>query len=221
MERDRVMQTERLIQELAGGLQPVRRLRPPALRATLWLAPVAVLIGLAVALLADQGLVAQRMAVTRIAIECAAAGLTGISAIVAAFMLSVPGRAPLWAALPLPPFAAWLAVCGVGCLRNGWSLHGPGGFIGGSSHCFAFIVAVSVPLALALFAVLRRARPIAPLPVAVLGALGVAALADFTLEFFHPFDVTVIDLALHLAGIGVVVLLGIGLRARLLGAAHR
>jgi hypothetical protein len=44
----------------------------------------------------------------------------------------------------------------------------------------------------------------------------VAASAAFLLEFFHPFDVTVIDLALHLAAVGVVMALGIGLRRRVL-----
>jgi hypothetical protein len=38
------------------------------------------------------------------------------------------------------------------------------------------------------------------------GALGVAALAAAALQFFHPFDVTVTDLALHGAAAGVVIL---------------
>jgi len=210
------METEQLIQELVSGLQPVRRLRSPELRAAWWLAAVAVLIGLALLGFADWARVMQRMAMPRIALECTAAGLTGISAIFAAFLLSVPGHSPRWTALPLPAFVLWLATSGLGCLRNGWSLHGPGGFAGDSPHCFGFIVVVSVPLSIGLFAVLRRARPIAPLPVAALGTLGVAALADFVLEFFHPFDVTVIDLALHLAGIAVVMGAGIALKHRLL-----
>ena len=89
---------------------------------------------------------------------------------------------------------------------------GVGGFVGESRHCFAFILAASVPLAAALFIALRRARPIDPVPVAALGTLGVAATAAFVLEFFHPFDVTVIDLALHLAAIALVIAGGIGLR---------
>jgi hypothetical protein len=76
---------------------------------------------------------------------------------------------------------------------------------------------MSVPLALGLFWMLRRARPIAPLSVAALGTLGVAASAAFMLQFFHPFDVTVIDLSLHLAAIALVVLLGTMWRRPLLG----
>ena len=73
-----------------------------------------------------------------------------------------------------------------------------------------------MPLAAGLFWMLRRARPIAPLPVAALGTLGVAATAAFMLQFFHPFDVTVIDLALHLAAVGLVILIGTAFQRPLL-----
>jgi len=206
------LKTERLIGRLSADLEPVRRLRAPPLRAALWLAIVFALIALALWLFADWGAFLSRMALPRRALECAATALTGITAVLAAFVSSVPGRSRWWAALPAPPFALWLAAGGLGCLQNGWSLHGPGGFLGDSSHCFVFIVAVSVPLAIALFWMLRQARPIAPLRVAALGTLGVAGLAAFVLEFFHPFDVTVIDLALHLAAVALVMLAGITVR---------
>lgn len=204
--------TERLIGKLSADLKPVRRLRPPPLRAALWLAIVFALIALAVWLFADWRAFLARMAVPRRALECAATALTGITAVLAAFVCSVPGRPRWWAVLPAPPFALWLAAGGLGCLHNGWSLHGPRGFMGDSPHCFVFIIAVSVPLAIALFWVLRRARPIAPLRVAALATLGVAGLAAFVLEFFHPFDVTVIDLALHLAAVALVMLAGVTVR---------
>ena len=53
--------------------------------------------------------------------------------------------------------------------------------------------------------------------MAILGTLGVAASAAFLLEFFHPYDVTAIDLALHLAAVAAVILLGTALRRPLLG----
>lgn len=213
------MQTDKVIESLAAQLQPVQRLRSPLLRALLWLAVVgavgALLIGHAIGL----GIFLQRIAVPRVAVENFATALTAITAVIAAFELSVPGRSPRWATLPVLPFLVWLGASGLGCLSNGLSLHGADGFSGESPHCFAFITGASVPLALGLFWMLRRARPIAPLPVAALGTLGVAAAAAFMLQFFHAFDVTVIDLALHLAAVSLVVVIGTAWRRPLLAAA--
>lgn len=210
------MNTEKLIESLAAQLTPVRRLPPPGLRAARWLAGAALAGALAVSLTVGVHVFAVRTAVPRVAWQCVGEGLTAVTAVLAAFMRSVPGRSARWALLPLPGCLLWLAASGLGCLANGWSLHGPGGLIGESSHCFAFILGASVPLAAALFPLLRRAHPIDPLPVATLGMLGVAACAAFVLEFFHPFDVTVIDLALHMAAVGIVMAVGIALRRRVL-----
>jgi hypothetical protein len=212
------MHTDRVIESLAAQLQPVRRLRSPLLRALLWLAVVGAVGGVVIARQVGLGIFLQRMALPRVAVEDCATALTAISAVIAAFELSVPGHSPRWALLPLLPLLSWLAASGLGCLSNGMSLHGADGFSGDSPHCFTFIAGVSVPLALGLFWMLRRARPIAPLPVAALATLGVAASAAFMLQFFHPFDVTVIDLALHLSAVGLVVLIGTAWRRPLLAA---
>ena len=190
--------TEQLIAELGTGLAAVRPLRPPVVRALLWLALAAALAALALgAMHADLALFVQRSSEPRLALEFAATLLTGIAAVLAAFHLAVPGRAGRWALAPLPPLALWLACSGLGCLRNGL-----GAVDGG---CFVFIVGASVPLAFTLWLLLRRARPLAPLPVALTGGLGVAALGAFVLQFFHPFDVTVMDLGAHAAAVGLVV----------------
>jgi hypothetical protein len=215
------MQTDQFIEHLASELEPVQVLRSPALRALLWLAFVGVVTAALILRYAHMSSVLQRLAVPRVAVECVATALTAVTAIVAAFELSVPDRSPRWAWLPLPPFLLWLAASGLGCLRNGLSLPGPEGFLGDSPHCFMFITSASVPLAVGLFWMLRRARPIDPLPVAAIGTLGVAATAAFILEFFHPFDVTVIDLTWHLSAVGLVVLLGTAWRRPLLDASAR
>ena len=135
----------------------------------------------------------------------AAGLLTGITAVVAAFYLSVPDRGSWWRYAPLPPLALWVATSGLGCLQYGFGMGPAGDRLGESLHCFRFIIMVSAPLALLLYVVLRRARPLQPLPVALTAALGVAALAAFVLQFFHPFDSTVIDLTMHAAAVLVVV----------------
>jgi hypothetical protein len=212
------MQTERLIEQLTTELTPVRVLRAPALRALAWLTVVGVISAALIMRFSPLELILPRLAVTRVTVECAATALTAVTAILAAFELALPDRSPRWAWLPLPTFLIWLGASGLGCLRNGISLGGSGQLAGDSPHCFVFITAVSVPLAAALFWMLRRARPINALPVAAVGTLGVAATAAFVLQFFHPFDVTVIDLSLHLAAIGLVVLIGTAWRRRLLDA---
>jgi hypothetical protein len=212
------MQTDKLIEALATQLQPVRRLRSPLLRALLWLAVVGAVGGVVIAREVGLGIFMQRVAIPRVAVECVATALTAVTAVIAAFELSVPGHSPRWAVLPALPFLLWLGASGLGCLQNGFSLYRADGFAGDSPHCFAFIAGASVPLAVALFWMLRRARPIAPLPVAALGTLGVAATAAFMLQFFHPFDVTVIDLALHLAAVALVMLIGTALRRPLLAS---
>jgi hypothetical protein len=213
------MQTDRLIESLAAQLRPVRRLPPPLLRALAWLSVVAALSVVLIVREAHLSIFMQRIATPRVAVECLATALTAITAVIAAFELSVPGHSAWWAALPLPPFLLWLAASGLGCLANGLGVYGAQGSAGESYSCFTFIAAASLPLAAGLFWMLRRAHPIAPMPVAVLATLGVAATAAFILQFFHPFDVTAIDLALHLAAIALVVLIGTAWRRRLLAAA--
>jgi hypothetical protein len=208
-------ETERLIGSLAQGLAPVRPLPPPARRAALWLAAVGVALVLVVLARANLGQFAARHADPRRALECLAILLTGATATVAAFHLSLADRSPLWRLAPLPPLALWLATSGLGCLRNGLA-PGPGvEGLGESPHCFVFIVGVSVPLAVLLYAALRRARPLQPLPVALCAALGVSALAAFVLQFFHPFDVTVIDFTWHAAAVLVVLALAAATRRAL------
>ena len=69
----------------------------------------------------------------------------------------------------------------------------------------------SVLMALALWLALRRgAAMLDPIKVTAAGGLGVAALAAASLQFWHPFDVTVVDLGAHSSAImlvtGIIVL---------------
>ncbi len=197
--------TDRLIERLAAEAEPVRRLRPPVLRAALWLAAVAAVLAAAILLFANLDVFARRAADPKLALELIFTLLTGILAIVAAFELSLPDRAAAWALLPLPSLALWIASSGYACWRH-WIVYGPDGWaIGESADCFRFILGVSVPLAVSLVPLLRRAAPLAPVRVAAVGGLGVAAIAAFALQFFHPFDITIMDLAVHAAAVSVVV----------------
>ncbi|HEV2545994.1 MAG TPA: NrsF family protein [Stellaceae bacterium] len=200
-----VERTEQLIERLAAEARPVRRLRPPLYRAGLWLFAVAVLTGGAIAAFADWHVFVERAHDPRLVIEMVGTLAAGIAAIVAAFELSLPDRPRRWLLLPLPPLMLWLASSSYGCYRH-WLTVGPSGWeLGESAHCLRFILGVSLPLGVSLLITLRRAIPLSPLPVGAAGGLGVGALAAFALQFFHPFDVTVIDLGVHVIAVAVVV----------------
>lgn len=197
--------TEQVIERLVADARPVRRLRPPMLRAALWLLAVAAIAAGAILLFSDLGVMADRLRDPKLQVEMAATLLTGIAAVMASFHLSLPDRSPLWALLPLPFLALWIASSGYSCWRH-WISVGPGGFeLGESAHCLRFMLAISIPLGASLLVVLRRAAPLTPVRVAAIGGLGIGGIAAFVLQFFHPFDVTFMDLAVHLGAVAIVV----------------
>jgi hypothetical protein len=198
--------TERLIEKLVADASPVCRLCPPAIRAALWLAAVGAAIALAIILFADTGTFLRRASDARLAVELIATLTTGFAAAFAAFELSLPDRSPRWLLLPIPALAVWIVASGYSCYRH-WLSFGPTGWeIGESAHCFAFILAAGIPLSLSLLVLLRRAAPLAPVPTTLAGGIAAAAIAAFTLQFFHPFDVTFMDLGVHLVSVAIVVL---------------
>ncbi|MBM3548006.1 MAG: DUF1109 domain-containing protein [Alphaproteobacteria bacterium] len=194
-----------LIDKLAAEGGRVRRLAPPMTRALIWLLVVAAVSALAVFAFADLPLFMSRMGDAKLKLELAGIFLTGIAAVVAAFHLSLPDRSSSWALLPLPPLALWIGSSGYSCWRH-WIEYGPEGWsLGESADCFRMIVGASVPLGAALLLALSRARPLNPVPVTAVGGLGVAAIGALLLQFFHPFDVTFMDLGVHAVAVGLVV----------------
>lgn len=197
--------TDAIIARLLRDTPPVRRLRPPLVRALLWLASFAVTSAVGIALFADMRVFHERMVTWQMQVELIGTLATGLLAVIAAFELSVPDRSPRWALLPFPALAIWLAGGGAGCYRSWIVLRGNGWAFGDTWHCFLFILGFGVPVAAALFWTLRAARPVTPLPVALLGGLGAASLAAFLLQFFHPFDVTFMDLSVHILAVLLLV----------------
>lgn len=195
---------DRLMDSLAGGLQPVRRLPGPAFRALAWCA-AAVGLGLALMPFADLEALRIRMAVADLRYAALGAVLTAVAAAVAAFQTSVPGRASAWALLPLAPAAFWIGASGAGCLRD-WAVPGADpADMHQTGGCVAFLLAVSLPLSLVLVWMLRRACPLRPNLTAALAGLSAAAAAAALLVPFHPHDATATDLALHALVVGLVI----------------
>jgi hypothetical protein len=195
--------TEDLIARLSADARPVKRLRHPMVRAASWFCAAALGASVVVYALADLPTFMARARDPRQMIELAATLMTGILAIIAAFEMSLPDRSRAWALLPVPTLFAWIATAGLGCFES-W-VRGTTIDPAETVECFAILVATSVPLGLALSWMLLRAKPLAPGPVAAVGGLGVAAIAAFLLQFFHPFDVTILDLSVHAVAVGLIV----------------
>lgn len=214
--------TEDLIDKLVADGTPVRRLLTPMTRATIWLVIFLTLSSTAIWIIGDITGTLRRLHVTRVALEMTGTSLTGVGAVIAAFFLSLPDRSRFWILLPVPPLLLWLATAGYGCYMH-WVEFGPGGWaLGESGDCFLFIVGVSIPSGWALYWALKRAVPLDTLSVTVLGGLGVAALSATVLQFFHPFEVTLVDLSAHAAAIlAVVTLMTTMGRSRLASAIER
>lgn len=197
--------TPQLIEVLAADAKPVRRLRPPLARAGLWLGGFVAIVATVTWVTGTWPVMIERLSLTRFAVEMAATFLTGTAAVIAAFYLSLPDRSRFWMMLPLPTLVLWLASSSYGCYQN-WLADGPQGWrLGRSSDCFIFILTMSIPVGIALYLALRRALPLEPLRVMALGGLGVAGLAAAALQFYHPFDVTIVDLAVHVTAVLIVV----------------
>jgi hypothetical protein len=204
-ERKTLITTPELIEVLAADAKPVRRLRPPLARAGLWLGGFVAIVAAVTWVTGTWPVMIERLSLTRFAVEMAATFLTGIAAVIAAFYLSLPDRSRFWMMLPLPTLVLWLSSSSYGCYQN-WLADGPQGWrLGRSSDCFVFILTMSIPVGIALYLALRRALPLEPLRVMALGGLGVAGLAAATLQFYHPFDVTIVDLAVHVTAVLIVV----------------
>jgi hypothetical protein len=183
-------------------------LRPPVVRAALWLA----FAGLVLALIAiGHGVRADLMArldEPKFVVSMGAALATGILATIAAFMISLPDRSRWWLALPLPGLAMWITTIGYGCFAD-WVSPGPDGIrLGEEVRCLALLVLTSAPLALALAAMLRYAALVRGGAVAMMGGLAVAAITASALSLFHSHDATVLILVWNLGTAAVITGLG-------------
>ena len=187
--------TQGLIDRLAGEAAPVRRLRPPLLRAALWLAGgVAVIVMLALL----RGLrpdIVPSLRQPGFVLGLGASLLTGLLAGLAAFMAGLPDRSRGWALLPLPATALWLGSVGYGCLTNWVGLTRGAVAPGEEADCFTTLVLSSVPLSAVMFAMLRHAGRFRPTAALCCGSLAVAALSSTALSLLHRFDASAMLLA--------------------------
>ena len=182
----------------------------------LWLAIVGA-VGLALMMVSDVGAMISRLsAAPDMWLAAMGSMLTAVLAAVAAFQLSLPDRKVAWALLPLPAGLLWIGACGMGCLRP-WSV--PDVYPMPPSQtagCLIFILVVSLPLSLVFIVMLRRGFSLRPNLTAIIGGLACASAAATLLNFIHPYDAALIDLAVHAFAVAIVVSANAVLGSRML-----
>ena len=200
--------TPDLIDALVETATPVRRLRPPIIRAGLWLAFAAIMLGLIAIAHGLRPDFFDRVRQPLFVLSMLGALATSILAAVASFRLSLPDSSRLWIVLPLPALALWVATIGYGCLTDWVSMDPDGVHMGEAVRCFATLLMTSVPLSIAMLVMLRYAALLRPSEVSVMGGLAVAAVTAFALSLFHDLDATVMILIWNLGSAVLIAALG-------------
>lgn len=188
------MESTQLIALLSTELAPVKRLRPPVIRALTWLATVTVFLAVVVWVNGMRPDFDLQMQKTRFVAELAAILLTGVAAALAAFRAAVPGT-PRWVLFsPVPPLLLWLALLGQGCVDD---LNQNKFTWGISTHCLGQIGWTGLVSGVPMLLMLRRAAPLERAPLAALAGLASAALAAFAMSLYHGYDTSIIVLISH------------------------
>jgi hypothetical protein len=203
-----VVTTPELIDMLCADAKPVRRLRPPLVRAALWLLFAGLVLLALAALLGTRPDLAVRLRQPTFVGALAGALLTGVLAAVAAFHLSLPDRSRLWSLLPVPAVLLWVSTIGYGCLTDWVSITPDGVRLGTTLECFATLVLTSLPVSLALLLMLRHAARLYPTTVAMMGGLASAGIAATALSLFHELEASAMVLLWNLGVAALIVALG-------------
>lgn len=212
------MTTPDLIEMLSAQATPVRRLRPPLLRAGLWLLAVGLILIFLASLYGLRPEFAERLRQPTFAAALASSLLTGVLAAVAAFHLSLPDRSRLWLLLPAPALVLWLSTIGYGCLTD-WVSIGPDGVqLGATLQCFATLLIASVPSFVFLLVMLRHTARLYPTTVAMMSGLASGGVAATALSLFHDLDASVMVLLWTLGSTVVIVALSGMFGRRLFGS---
>lgn len=146
------METDRLIQDLAGTAEPVRALPLPWTRTAIWLAIALPYIALVVHVVERRSDLVEKIWQSCYLVEQPAALATGVAAAAAAFAATIPGYSRKLVVLAMILLAVWLGRS----LQPDW-------------FCFPAIVLVGAILAIAMVVMLRRGAPLMPCTTVALG----------------------------------------------------
>ncbi|MDQ3511110.1 MAG: DUF1109 domain-containing protein [Pseudomonadota bacterium] len=207
--------TRILIDQLAIRAQPVQPLASPLRRTLLWAVLAATVIAVVVA---NYRLQPGALASAPLLLEWLGSVLTALLAAYAVFQISVPGRSPSWAWLPLPAMLLWLSGIGWGCSRE-FLLSGSASFAFQSASwgCAQAITLISIPLGLIMLLMVRHAGVVRPAPTAMLTALSAAAMSAAAVQLVHKGESALMVLVWHMGAVAMLSLLCLLFGKRLFG----
>ncbi len=202
------MKTDEFINLLAADLRPVRPLRPPWVRALVWLG-IALLYVAAVVwgklMMIDAS---QLTGDVRFLVEQTATLATALAAAIAAFCSVVPGFDRRVLLLPLLPLGLWLASVGHGCVQDWLRLGAEGLTIHPDWDCLPSATIIGIIPVIVAVIMLRRGAPLHPRVTLALAALAVASVANFGLQFAHARDASIMVLTWHLGAAAILSAVG-------------
>lgn len=204
--------TDQLIDALSQNLQPVKPLRQPWLRATLWSTFATGVIAVIAGIGGSRTDLAHALPEASFLVPLAGSWLTGVTAAIATFQVSLPDRSRRWLWLPVLPILLWGTGFAVSCLTNWSDLAGSLALLP-ESACLLTIVLTSAGLIAMLLPMLRRVKTLRPRLTAWLGCLAVAGFADTAHLLVHTEQDSLLALTVNLVPALVLVLLG-GLAGR-------
>ncbi|GAB6196002.1 NrsF family protein [Lysobacter xanthus] len=214
--------TDRLIERLAEGARPVHPLQSPLRRTAQWAAVMGLLVALIVTLHGPRPGLMHAMMVPGTGLEWLGSVATACLAAFAAFQVSVPGRSPMWAWLPVPGIVLWLGGLVIGCVSDAVHM-GSAAFAwqGHVAECGHAIAMSSIPIGLAMLWMTRYAATSRPTPTATLAALSAAALSSAAVSLIHLGETSWMQFVWHVGAVALVALAGLVGGRHVLAALNR
>lgn len=210
--------THHLIDQLAARARPVRPLASPLRRTVQWTLAASLVITLIAFAYGLRPDFIASLSDGPARLEWTASIVTGLMAAYATFQISVPGRSPSWAWVPVPALLAWLFAVAWGCAadfaRLGWDAFA---MEYGSWECAIAITVTGVPLGLVLLLMVRHAGVIRPAATAMLAALSATALSAAGVSLYHPGESALMVLTWHVGAVALLSLLSLAFGRSLLG----
>ena len=196
--------TPDLIDALVDCATPVRRLRPPPVRAVLWLLLAALVLTLIAVAHGVRPDIAERLHQPVFVVGMFGALATGVLAAFASFRISLPDASRWWLMLPVPSLVIWISTIGYGCLTDWVSVVESDNRMAEAIQCIATLLLTSVPLSIAMLVMLRYAAFLRPTAVCLTGGLAVAALTAFAMSLIHNLDATISILVWNLGSAALI-----------------